>query len=156
MSTRSNIAIKLMPKDFNKDLAKHLSVKLNDDSVYPIITDENRPFLEIYCHFDGYLSGVGAELAAMTDYEKIKEEILLGSTSSIDNGEWVHYAVSPKYGEKWEDNAPDVLDEPQLGQEYLYVFMDGKWYVQFAYGDKADGTLYGLDEMLFEEENKKD
>lgn len=156
MSTRSNIAIKIEPKDFGVDLAEGLETQLNDDTVYPLIVDESRPYLQVYCHFDGYLSGVGEELSKLTDYEKIKRYIIRGGVSSIDKGVWTQYAVSPRYNEDWESNAPRVLAEPELDNEYLYVFKDGKWYVQFCYGKHADGKLYGLEEMLFEEDAEDD
>jgi hypothetical protein len=89
---------------------------------------------QVYCHFDGYLDGVGAEL--VSDYSnpfELQKLINQGDMSSI--GE--HYTGR---GESYEDNAPrrfqnfDEYTAECEQEEYDYILrnVDGKatWFVR--------------------------
>mgnify|MGYP003318556494 CR=1 FL=1 len=110
----------------------------------------------IYCHFDGYLSGVGEMLLEnYKDENKIKDLIALGDISSLKEN------VNPPDGVKhtFDNPCDDVVvayhrdrgedfhdgtdnDEDGLmnrfnnsDEEFLYLFKDGKWFVAYNYGD---------------------
>lgn len=114
-----------------------------------IIIKVGNMFKGIYCHFDGYESGVGATLLQhYADPAKVSALISLGDISSLgtrvtpigahsfdkpekdttvayyrDRGElWAN--VEPKTGKTLE------RVEEQIGHNgYVYLFSDGVWYV---------------------------
>lgn len=106
---------------------------------------------QVYCHFDGYLSGIGTELA--TDYMdpfKLRELIAGGDMSSIG---------SP-YTERGEElnirkykNADDYFAECQQ-EEYDYILRNingvATWFVRFYATDGEWITL--ADARLKEQE----
>jgi hypothetical protein len=68
---------------------------------------EDGAIRSIYCHWDGYPSGVGATLTVhYTQREKVLELISLGDISSLDA------EVSP--------NGPHSFDKPQAGVTVAY------------------------------------
>lgn len=91
-------------------------------------------YMVIYCHFDGYLDGVGEILQCYyNSFEKAFELILGGDISSIaESPEGCDYYV--RRGESWENNKPAFSDKPpKRVEEYLYIFESGKWYVYNGY-----------------------
>jgi hypothetical protein len=102
----------------------------------------------IYCHFDGYLSGVGAELLHhYNDYEKANALMALGNLSSVGehlqpnpasphNFECSQKGVTSAYhrdrGEDFDQDThkdlPDYLENGDF-EEYNYLFVGGKWYL---------------------------
>lgn len=107
----------------------------------------------IYCHFDGYVEGVGATLYDYHNTEdEAKEIISFGSASSIEKNtnppENVYHdfdnkadGISVYYhrdrGEDWEDTKPRYFDseksywnDSDIFIEYYYLFKDGKWFVR--------------------------
>ena len=121
MSTRSNIAIKLKEEDRNKDFIAP------DGSIF---NPGGKEYLQIYCHSDGYPDGVGQKLLDENfTYEQALNFIMLGSHSTVEE-------AYIERGEKWQNNKPDCIDEPQCHQEYLYCFMDDDWYVETSKGWK--------------------
>ncbi len=105
----------------------------------------------IYCHFDGYPSGVGATLAAhYTTPEKIAALIALGSLSvlaenvapaegqahSFDRkAEGVTVAYHRDRGEEFDGGetkaAEDFMrDPPDFGQDYTYVHDGEQWMIK--------------------------
>ena len=100
-----------------------------------------------YCHYDGYLTGVGATLVRhYSDPEKIQELISLGGMSTL--GKTVnpssdkHSFASPEKGvtvfyhrdrgESWRMNAPTLYDSfdewfAANDQQYNYLYMEGSW-----------------------------
>ena len=88
----------------------------------------------VYVHWDGYLSGVGAELQAYTTQEAVEDLIAEGDRSSLDG---------PYYKDRGETDVEPVeyatfeefLDTVNgCGAEYYYIFKDGVWYCGDAYG----------------------
>lgn len=106
---------------------------------------DNKMYTSIYCHFDGYPSGVGAILNShYNTLDKAKELVGLGNISvlgeNLNPPANVHHSfenqvkgVTVAYhrdrGEAWEDNKPDVFANiGQLSaQDYNYLFKDDKW-----------------------------
>jgi len=108
----------------------------------------------IYCHWDGYLEGVGKTLVKnYTNEQKIHQLISLGSVSSL--GEEIipsssHSFDSPQKGitvfygrdrgETEGVNHPvtvKTLDEyKKYFEEYNYLWENGKWFYRRGYEDE--------------------
>ena len=85
------------------------------------------PYLEIYCHFDGYVDGVGRCLIEnFGTYEKALNLVLCGDHSSIINGTSPYVAL----GEcKWDECKPKRYNSiPEVTGNYQYLFKSDKWY----------------------------
>ena len=109
MSTRSNIAILLREEDRNRDLETEMGTTVNAGG---------KPYLYVYCHNDGYPSGVGQELKDMfegADYEDALEYILMGDRSTTDLSYWQWR------GEENVDPCPADTEEDCFNEEYLYI-----------------------------------
>lgn len=102
----------------------------------------------IYCHFDGYPSGVGSDLKTYyTDFEKVESLILLGDISSLgederstsayhrDRGEELHTAEEYASFKEWAASA-DGSD-----REYFYLYRNGEW----EFYDNDGGKLKRLE-----------
>ena len=140
MSTRCNIAVVVKESDRKRSLnlinyAKEVGFDLDRintegksvvlESIYDkAITLNDRKVLQIYCHFDGYPDGVGAQLIEyFNTYEEALALVLAGDTSYIDDRTTGAYAIHEDY----ESNLPEALDEPLQHNDYLYVWSDGEW-----------------------------
>lgn len=105
------------------------------------IKNQDGTFTGIYCHFDGYPSGVGVTLLEKyQDENKIRELIALGDISVLGeevNPKGSHSYSSPESGvtiaygrDRGETGTdPQTTDTWQDNQSYNYLFDDGKWYV---------------------------
>lgn len=113
------------------------------------IQNADGTFEGIYCHWDGYIDGVGATLAHhYTSEEKVRLLISLGVISSLKKytGHWQsanslnHTFDQPMkdvtvayHRDRGEDL--DILKESSqvdtIQEEYNYVFVNGTWYVAF-------------------------
>ena len=94
----------------------------------------------VYVHWDGYLSGVGAELQDYTTQAEVEELIAEGDRSSLDSG---YYKDRGETGV--EPKTYDTFDEFReyadgCGAEYYYIFKDGVWYCGDCYGRWGDPT----------------
>lgn len=140
MSTNSNIIVKVKKSDISSIAlfdAKKLDVpeKSWDENNNGIINGNEKPveitneYIGIYCHWDGYLAGVGYALKEyFNTYEKALNLVLGGDLSYIDDdGNIMRYAT--RDGEDWDYIAPEQSDDPisLANQEYNYLFEDGKW-----------------------------
>lgn len=97
------------------------------------IETESGTVKSIYCHFDGYVSGVGKTLYNHYDKEKLEELIELGDISSL--GESTENTVA-YHRDRGEDLcSTDYLSIEGLfgncfnsGEEYVYYLnKDGVW-----------------------------
>ena len=131
MSTRGNIAIKLNDADTTANLLYDPSKEPRTprditDKVYPI-NPAGKKYLQIYNHHDSYPSGLGYLLLKYyTDYDTVLNLILAGDTSSVGTINTAAYVQNDDY----DDTKPQFLDAPELDEEYLYVYEDGKWFIQ--------------------------
>jgi hypothetical protein len=92
----------------------------------------------VYVHFDGYLSGNGAELQSYTTQEEVLELIAGGDRSSLTDG---FYKDRGEVGvEPTEYASFDEFYNAVEGcwGEYYYVFKDGVWYCGDTYGKFGD------------------
>ncbi len=101
---------------------------------------ETKDITVVYCHWDGYLEGVGAELLEQYDSLGMVEELIRGGDMSSLGS---HYAqmpdrAEPPYNETWENNKPKTYQNEytlmsdlrgDVFIEYIYLFRDGKWFV---------------------------
>ena len=120
-------------------------------------------FTSIYCHWDGYPSGVGVMLKDhYQDAEKVVALMSQGDRSSLAEG------VTPGYREARGETGVDAITSPNFealqdltqgaGGEYLYVFKGGHWFCAKggksffgAPADKAPEFLELIDEVLRQE-----
>lgn len=124
MSTRSNIAIILKEEDKARVFAK-LNKRLEESGDRFRYGMDNGNVLQIYCHYDGYLNGVGKELLnSFNSYDEALKLILKGDASYIEKGRSKHYVG---LGGDWRSNRPEQKTEPRRHEDYLYVFKDGNW-----------------------------
>lgn len=142
MSTRSCIIVKVNKEDigkvksFQESLIKGLESWGNGeakDGYFPNVTLHGQ-YIAVYCHWDGYLEGVGAELKEhYNTYEKALNLVLGGSISSINNGNVMYYTT--RKGEDWDYLKPipfkTLAQIKKSGDyswcEYFYVFDNGEW-----------------------------
>ena len=120
MSTRCHVAIKLK----QEDLGKKLLITENNKE-HQLTTDEGFPYMFIYIHHDGYLSGVGNGLLNElgVNYDTVKNYILKGNRTSFT-------CPYTECNETWDHNKPQFcksIDGP-IPEDYLYVLIDGKWF----------------------------
>jgi hypothetical protein len=151
MGTRSCVIIKVRPEDIGKMFKfdeKKLpeGVKLDEwlekDSDGKVWLDEvgeerskrvkfQSLYIGIYCHWDGYPSGVGAVLKEkFLDYHSALNLVIGGACSALDSAYVRHYAN--RQGEKWEYLKPtqgktqrEVL-KPFGWSEYAYLFDEAR------------------------------
>ena len=143
MGTRSNIIIKVKKKDIGRILTHTFKGKEYQTKI-------EKPYLGIYCHWDGYVDGVGRELLEeYNDYEKVLALISGGNASSVIDG--VDYYMSWERDEVWSHNCPRQTDKPEVTMgwtEYAYVFKNGKWYVGIVkYHKNGSETINYLVEL---------
>jgi len=118
MSTRCNIAIKLKEKDLNKELTY--------DGIHFQKTKVEFPYMEVYCHHDGYPENAKDfffNRGRLTDYESVLKYILQGDRITFETS-------YTECGEQWPDNRPYMFAslEGDIPEQYYYIFMDDKWF----------------------------
>jgi hypothetical protein len=109
---------------------------------------EDGTIVSSYCHFDGYLQSVGAQLVLnYSEAEKVEDLVVLGSMSYLRDK--IHPSVGSTHsfetpeagvtvfyhrdrGELWSHTAPTVYDSFDAwfeanDQEYNYLYVDGTW-----------------------------
>lgn len=92
-----------------------------------------KPYIGVYCHWDGYPSGVGASLKSFADtYERALNMVLGGWISSVNDDSFTHYAN--RGGETWSHIAPIQGDtaidvNAKVDEDYAYLFDEdnGGW-----------------------------
>ena len=90
---------------------------------------EDGTFKSIYCHWDGYPSGVGKMLQEhYTDREKINSLLELGDISSLEKDLDSTVAYHRDRGESYSPPAINSRIEYVHTESYLYLFrLDGEW-----------------------------
>ena len=148
MSTPSKIILKIKKEDVGRKIKfdptklptplkewlerdKNGKIWLNQagDDVTEEITLKG-PYIGIYCHWDGGLESVGAELAEnYNDYETALNLIVGGFCSGIVCGHVAHYAN--RIGTKWKDIKPIQGSMNKICKSiygyYKYVFENNVW-----------------------------
>ena len=92
------------------------------------VSKEDGKIHYVYCHWDGYYNGLGADLYnRFTDYDSVVELVEKGDMSYLEE----------PYTERGEKlNKPRIVDNPKLAyeQSYLYILDDEVWKT-FYYSD---------------------
>lgn len=134
MSTRSHIAVILKEEDRGKTFS------CPDNSEYQLQTSKDKDILLIYCHYDGYIDGVGRDLLTNfpevpETYEKLLKYIMEGDRTSFDT------SYIQLRNESWDEVQPyntnynSIIDGDEWFNktyiDYLYIYDTyiNKWYV---------------------------
>ena len=134
MATNSIIWLKINSDDFGKTMKCEVSELPNGLSMYnypcadvtfhpnPL---DNELWAGIYCHFDGYMDGVGKELIEKFDtYEKVRNLILLGDISTLISDivsyqNWRNEGCHIRFKQGIKPETPEYM--------FGYYFENGKW-----------------------------
>jgi hypothetical protein len=117
------------------------------------IENQDGTVKSIYCHFDGYLRGVGKTLFNHYDSEKLEKLIELGDISSLDESTEDTVAYHRDRNEdldfKTFPNVEDLFENGfNSGEEYVYCLTkDGIWLV-----NEVDSSNVGILKEELEEE----
>ena len=117
----------------------------------------------VYCHLDGYPSGVGVTLLNYYNSQELAEELVkegdivsLGKACSCQkehshkneiDGYTVYYGRD--LGEKGTKYITSE-ERPKLEEDFLYIFENGKWFVSSIYFE--DQTQELTQELIDSEE----
>ena len=86
----------------------------------------------IYCHFDGYLDGVGQTLLDhYSDSDKLNQLLDLGDLSSLGpqlDGDTEAYARDRGETGVEAETSANFEEFLKLQESYIYLFSDGRWY----------------------------
>jgi len=139
---------------------------MSTNSNIAIEDKETKVLTVVYCHWDGYLEGVGAELLEQYNNLGMAEELVKrGDMSSLGN----YYIDWERESETWERNKPKIYQNEyalmsdlrgDVSIEYIYLFRDGRWFVseQICKDDKnayMDFVMYHTKFKCLETELKK-
>lgn len=114
----------------------------------------------IYCHWDGYISGVGKALVnSFPTTDTALSLVRLGDLSSVAGKEGP-VAFHRDRNENWEDVQPRVYHSfedysKNIGRDYdnngfHYLFVNGKWFAHGPGVDERDASkLYLVSDLLF-------
>ena len=135
MSTTSMIWVRVREEDFGKVMKADITKLPNpiDNFNYPcseVLIHSNPTnkvlYMGIYCHYDGYPSGVGTELnTKFTTYEQVLNLILLGGCSYIIDTICSYH--------NWRNEGTKIIkkefERPKYCglYNYEYIFEDGEW-----------------------------
>lgn len=103
----------------------------------------------VYCHYDGDINGVGKTLYEnYSDLEKVKALISFGDMSSLEKTieeTNYYYKRGDTDVQPFEyENRRELLN-PDIREEFTYVFEDGNWLVA---SDETDNMFVPLSERL--------
>lgn len=131
MSTHALITIKLNKEDFgrvfksNKDTLPNPLEEYNYECKEIKIPSKN--YIGVYCHFDGYLEGVGKELITkFNTYDKVLNLICLGDLSCIID------RIISVHNWRNENILLITSDEPIPRPKHIsivYRFENNEWYI---------------------------
>jgi hypothetical protein len=91
----------------------------------------------VYVHWDGYLSGVGAELQGYTTQADVEELIAGGDRSSLTDGFYSERGEQGVEPTDYDTFAEFFEAVEGCWGEYYYIFKDGVWYCGNVYGGDA-------------------
>lgn len=127
MATHSNIII--------EHKGSYKAIPFYDKSK-KFIKPHNTNYMSVYCHYDGYVSGVGKHLYNhYQTKQKVLDLISGGNMSSINDSltDCVYYS-DYEYNQEWEDNKPTSFKSLEkymsdnVWISYIYVFgLDNVW-----------------------------
>ena len=111
-----------------------IAIKNTDDSYH-----------SVYCHFDGYPQHTGKLLAQYWDQISHVERLMhLGDVSVLDHScdktkffhrDYGEQDTKALFAENFEDLLQQTLDS---GGEYVYAFINNKWFYHVSENDGTD------------------
>lgn len=106
----------------------------------------------IYCHWDGYIDGVGKNLYNnFKTFKEVNNLIDGGDVSSIDEKGNVSYYNDDASNTIFCSDYNELVENAKnCGTEYLYVFNVNEWYYLKLYSEQ--NNLKKLDECFFMKE----
>ena len=111
-----------------------------------ISVEKNGVIFTSYCHFDGYLTGVGKDLAENYDSQEAAEKLVMGGDMrSVEPDLLDIYRYEGGMGPrimKGSDIPPSYYN---CGQEYEYLFQDGSW----VYREEGTRDWYSVAHELY-------
>lgn len=127
----------------------HISVKVGNE------------YRTVYCHNDGDLGGVGQTLLTYYSSEQaIEKAVNGGSMSSLGKNcsETIYYKDRGEKGTEYKVST----ERPNLKEDYLYIFENGKWYVESIYfsglkeltQESIDSWLHEMNKIELEAEER--
>ena len=151
MSTRSNISVKIDPRDYGKTLRHNGNEEFYGEVKIPTENTDGM-YLSIYHHHDGYPSGLGETLLNQYNtYEKALDAVLGGDCSSLLDDNPRFYC---EMGETFKSNKPRLTIDPEMNEEFAYKFENGEWWWASCY-DSDLGIWQKLKEIAVTDENEK-
>lgn len=97
---------------------------------------------QVYAHWDNYVEHTGKMLQKWYNTQEAAESLIaLGDISTVENSIARTEYYGCDCGEDEDDTASKVFKDIQEyvtkmdGQEFNYLFTDGKWYVEHYYTD---------------------
>jgi hypothetical protein len=111
-----------------------IAIKHSDGKIY-----------QIYCHWDGYLTGVGTVLTTYYATEELAMDMISGGDMSSlgelhDTCKYYSSRGDSNVEPREFDSLDDFVTNGQT-EGYDYLFLDGKWHV------KTDLTNYEFEEL---------
>lgn len=131
MSTHSLITMKLNKEDFGRVFKSNKDALPNPLEEYNYVCKEikipSKNYIGVYCHFDGYLKGVGKELITkFNTYDKVLNLICLGDLSCIIDRIVSYHNWRNEYISLITSDEPISRSEPI---STVYRFENNEWYV---------------------------
>ena len=107
------------------------------------LTKEDGTIQVIYCHWDGYPSGVGLQLALnYNDVETIQKLMDLGDRSSLTGAPTADETYYATQGNKIVptiyDNFQQFVDNDKAGAEYFYLWSKGWTIYKVSHDDTVE------------------
>lgn len=133
MSTNSRIFLKLKEEDKGKiKKAEKTLIDINECNHETPSVKLDGDYISIYCHWDGYVEGVGkALLKYHNTYDHILNMLLFGDLSYVEKSIKAYYAWRGNRIERWDIVQPKLTNNTELYESYNYLFdyETNKWYV---------------------------
>mgnify|MGYP001070772816 CR=1 FL=1 len=91
-------------------------------------------YLQIYCHWDGYIEGGVGEMLInhYNTYEEVEDLIMMGDASSInetlEESEFYHRDRNEDLQVEYYKDLTSFKSE-RMNEEYDYLFQDEEWYI---------------------------
>jgi len=99
-----------------------------------------------YCHFDGYVSGVGKTLAECYDSQEAAEKLVMGGDMrSVEDDLLNIYRYEGGMGPRVLNGFDIPPSYYNCGQEYEYLFQDGEW----NYREEGTRDWYSVSHELY-------
>lgn len=153
MSSHSRIYLRLKEEDKGKTkqaIPSHFNGANWKYNTPCVVIPNDANYISIYCHWDGYPSGVGYELFTYwNNYNDILNMLLVGDLSYVkERSIQSYYAWRGENEEPWDRVQPNFTERRNLKEQYNYCFdyETNKWYIG------AEDNWQSLEDYLREKE----